>query len=123
MNTLVIDILRELDNDKFTYTLKVVDYIFCTTPVEPGEEVEVLRLLLSITKYLNLDWHPVFSVELVSLACEGKIPGTGGGEPIDKPVAIIHKGLCKKRAAFYKEKEPSIIDMADTIRPRLLTTT
>lgn len=122
MNRLLIDVLKAVDPDNYTTTLKVIDYVLCTTSVTEGEEVEVLKLLVYITKLLELDWHPVFDVGVVSLASDGKAPGRDG-VPIDKPIPTLLKVLCGKRATLYREKEPSISGIGDSIRSSLLSTT
>lgn len=115
MIKLLIEVLTQIassqGNIDMERALMVIDYILCTVPIVPGEEVEVLRQVLAITKLLRKDWHQVFEEGVLLLAIEGKVPGGG----VDRGVAVTHKGLCKKRASLYREKEPSIAAMGDSI--------
>lgn len=122
MNKLMMDVMGALPpGTNLTTTLMVVDYVVCTTPISPGEEVEVLTVLLELSLLLQAalrHWGPAFDHEKVTLAIEGKVPGKDG-TLIDKGVAATHRMLCSKRAALYKENQPSICNIADTVRPML----
>jgi hypothetical protein len=119
----MLDLMTALPpGTNLTTTLMVIDYVVCTTPISPGEEVEVLTVLLEVTLLLQAalrDWGPAFDHEKVALAIEGKVPGKDG-TLIDKGVAITHRMLCSKRAALYKKNQSRISDMGDTVRPILL---
>jgi hypothetical protein len=119
MNKLMADVMAVLPpGTNLITTLMVIDYVVCTTPISPGEEVEVLTVLLELSKLLGLVWGPAFDSETVAMAIEGKVPSKGGGV-VDKGVSTTHRMLCSKRAALYRENQPSICDMADTVRPML----
>lgn len=122
MNKLMMDVMGGLPaGTNLTTTLMVIDYIVCTTPISPGEEVEVLTTLLELSLLLQAalrDWGPAFDHEKVALAIEGKVPGKDG-TLIDKGVAATHRMLCSKRAALYRENQSRISDMADSVRPTL----
>lgn len=123
MNNLIADILRSLHfNPSLSSALMVVDYILCTTLISPGEEEEILVHIVDINQLLRKDWHLVFDDEIVALALEGKVK-TKTGEVVNKGVAVTHKQLCNKRASLYREMEPSLCDIAEGIRPKLLVTT
>ena len=118
MNKLMMDVMGALPaGTDLTTTLMVIDYIVCTTTISPGEEVEVLGVLLELSTLLNIAWGPAFHRDNVALAVEGKIPGKDG--VVDKGVQATHRMLCSKRAVLYKENQPPICDMADTVRPML----
>jgi hypothetical protein len=119
MNNLIADVLRALPaGTNLTTALMVIDYILCTTPVAVGEEGEVLTHVLDITKLLRLDWGPVFAPDIVALALMGQVPTATGN--VDKGIATTHKGICKKRASLYNEKEAGICTMAETVRATFL---
>ena len=124
MVKLLIEILTQVASSQgdadMERALMVVDYILCNIPVAPGEEVEVLRQVLATTRLLRKDWHQVFDEGVVLLAIEGKVPGEGGG--IEKGVAITHKGLCKRRVAIYREREPTIVAIGDSILSNITPT-
>lgn len=120
MNKLMMPVMEALPpGTNLTTTLMVIDYVVCTTPISQGEEVEVLTVLLELSYLLRLDWHSVFDPSVVNLAIEGKTPPTNDSDPKVIGVLKTHKALCNKRAALYKENQPSICDMADSIRPML----
>jgi len=117
MIKLLIEILTQMaplpDSSDIERCIMVIDYILCTIPVAPGEEVEVLQQVLATTRLLHKDWHPVFNEKTVAMAIEGRVGDTVRG------TAVTHRGLCTKRAALYREKEPSIVAVGDTIRANL----
>jgi hypothetical protein len=121
INNLILEVslsFPDPGNITITDTWKVVDYIACTTPLAPGEESQVLQLLLLITPLLDTSMDKVFEKEVISLAMEGRVTGKDGAV-LDKGVPVVFEALCKRRARLYMEQLPHIVSIAEVVRPTL----